>query len=697
MAHNPVKLQMINRKKILFIIIVLLNMLVLRYKISFAAEEKPPAVNELISKITYMYYQGDTGEALYLLGQEKEQLNRNQLLELAMLYAKNHDFFNANIIYNRILVNFPDDHKAMSGLSKCYLFNADIKKAEQLLQKITDLYPEDIEAIYYLGWCSEENKKYEKALSYYNQVLGRQAGYLPSLWRAAGIYEKLNDYSNAENYYLKIKAIDSSWTIILPRLAVIYEKQENWQKYFQIISKLTAVEPENKLWLAKLEQARKNLGRDYFAKLEERRSKEREATYTVTPVFGENIPIIGVSITQDKFSVNFKCSSGFQVIGQKDNKIFNLPDTKNRQFTLKPKNNRLCLFDERDKLLLDFEQDIMITPLEATSTIAIFDIKFGEGTFWAQTMDRNYRGQIKVALKNNKISVINRLNLEEYLYGVLPAEMISSSPVEALKAQAVLARTMAVYRKKHTPHKNDGFDFCSNVHCQSYRGVSAETEATNKAVDLTRGQIVLYNSSPIEAIYSNNCGGHTQNNIFGVKTNIPYLQGRVDASGISEFGDLLSPLALDDWLTNAPKDILCNREQADTANFRWEKIYSQEELSKVINKYYPIGSIKDIKLLGREKSLHLAKILLIGTKGRQEIAGELNIRKVLGGLRSSMFDYWLKFDAQKKPQFFIFYGGGWGHGVGLCQSGALTLAEKGYNSDFILRFYFRDIEVKKTY
>jgi len=136
-----------------------------------------------------------------------------------------------------------------------------------------------------------------------------------------------------------------------------------------------------------------------------------------------------------------------------------------------------------------------------------------QGEFWGRQEDRSYRGVIEVKAFASKVKAVNALSMEEYLYGVVPSEMSASWPLEALKAQAIAARSEAIHKLGR--HKEDGYDFCAEVHCQSYSGVERETAQTNMAVDETRGQVLCFEGKPIDAVYSSCCGGHTQDNIFG--------------------------------------------------------------------------------------------------------------------------------------------------------------------------------------
>ena len=140
---------------------------------------------------------------------------------------------------------------------------------------------------------------------------------------------------------------------------------------------------------------------------------------------------------------------------------------------------------------------------------------------------QSYRGGILLKANNsNKLTVINYLPMEEYLYGVVHREMNMQNPLEALKAQAVAARTFAVVSKDR--HMAEGFNVCATTHCQVYGGCKDEYPSTIKAVDETRGEIIRYRGEAAEIFYHKNSGGHTQNSEDEWSTFAPHLRGIKD-------------------------------------------------------------------------------------------------------------------------------------------------------------------------
>jgi stage II sporulation protein D len=275
--------------------------------------------------------------------------------------------------------------------------------------------------------------------------------------------------------------------------------------------------------------------------------------------------------------------------------------------------------------------------------------------------------------------------------------MPASWPKEALKAQAIAARSEAL--AKLDRHKDEGFDFCPEVHCQVYSGVENESDNTNQVVDQTRGLVLTYNNRPVDAIYSSCCGGNTQDNIFGDKEDFPYLCAVMDSLAKQNNPFPFSPYELDTWLKKPPQGLLCDiPEYAGNVNFRWIRIYSPEEISQMIAKLAPeLGEVKSILAVKRNKFGHIDILKIKGSKSSYLIKKESNIRKTLGGLRSTVFKIEAEYGKNKKPQQFVIYGAGWGHSVGMCQAGARGMADQGKNYKEILRHYFTGVDLEKKY
>ncbi|HOV72389.1 MAG TPA: SpoIID/LytB domain-containing protein [Candidatus Hydrogenedentes bacterium] len=306
--------------------------------------------------------------------------------------------------------------------------------------------------------------------------------------------------------------------------------------------------------------------------------------------------------------------------------------------------------------------------------------------FWKnQQKDRTYRGSLEIRIgPDAQLELYEHIALESYLAGVLPAEMPAGWPAEALKAQAVAARSEVV-AALGGKHALEGFDFCGNEHCRAYGGDNGRQKTTDDAVAATRGMVLVAEDRVVPAVFSANCGGWTEHNDT-VWSGPPNNALR----GVPDFPPKANPApngpeshGWAKWLKSTPAAYCAgNRE-----SFRWTKRMTAKELTDIVNKRYPVGPVRAIETGDRGVSGRLKWVKIIGTKKSEIVRKDLDIRLAFGGLNSAMF----MVEAQGRPgspDAFVFTGGGRGHGVGLCQDGARGMASAGATYSGILKHYF---------
>ncbi|WP_428073234.1 SpoIID/LytB domain-containing protein [Candidatus Avelusimicrobium aviculae] len=333
---------------------------------------------------------------------------------------------------------------------------------------------------------------------------------------------------------------------------------------------------------------------------------------------------------------------------------------------------------------------------EDAPTIIVRALMSGAGMTWASVDDKEYRGDLEI-LHNTSLNAlvpVNVLMLEEYLEGVISSEMPIPFPINALRAQAVLARTYAL--KHMGKHNAYGYDLCDTQNCQVYKGVSAESERGNASVESTMGEIMVYNKKPIEAVFSANCGGITQSAKEAGWFEHVYLH---PVSDYKDFDfDHLQPYHFKDLLQHAHDAYSRYDKNVSLAAYRWTRVVEEEDLRQVIRRKRrkDIGSITAIIPLRRGRSGYVNRVQVKGTKGSVILNKENVIRGNLGPgmLRSSYFIVQPNYE-NKKLKNFVFYGGGWGHGVGFCQTGAAGRAEAGQDYKTILYHYFPQAKLNK--
>lgn len=268
----------------------------------------------------------------------------------------------------------------------------------------------------------------------------------------------------------------------------------------------------------------------------------------------------------------------------------------------------------------------------------------GDGYVWIG--DRWYRGTTRLVRQGDGITAINHVNLENYLYSVVGAEAVASWPLEALKAQAVAARSYALYKSSEA--RNSLYDLDTTISTQVYKGLDSEYVTTHQAVNETAGQIMSHNGQVILAAFHSSSGGHTEN-VEDIWTSpLPYLRAVVDY-------DQQSPV------------------------FQWTKSFSTSEVSNAI------GGVGNIEMMIPEETTPHGRVVsmkVVGDRGTKIVSGA-EIRRVLD-LRSTLFRI------TNDGNNFIVYGRGFGHGLGLSQWGAYYLAKKGIQYSQILGHYYQN-------
>lgn len=336
---------------------------------------------------------------------------------------------------------------------------------------------------------------------------------------------------------------------------------------------------------------------------------------------------------------------------------------------------------------------LWFTPKKASETVTVTDVPTNTGGSQLDTglEDRRYWGAVYVTLDHDgSLVAANAVPEDKLLAGLVPAEMYPDSPQAALEAQAIAART-ELLQKIGRRNLTDPFLLCSTQQCQVYGGAGKEDPRTTKAVEATRGIVMLRDGGGmVDVRYSASCGGHTEDNeaIWGGDAD-PSLRGRTDdpKAGISRVTDD----NLDAFLDGG-KDAWCNQGKLVKGRFRWTERMRADELSTRIAVEYPeIGRIKGLTAKQRGVSGRIGVLTLKGEKGAVDVTGDLHIRRLLGGLKSTLFEI------KKDGDVFEFRGAGFGHGVGMCQMGAIGMASAGKARDKILGHYYRGTHLHRLY
>lgn len=274
---------------------------------------------------------------------------------------------------------------------------------------------------------------------------------------------------------------------------------------------------------------------------------------------------------------------------------------------------------------------------------------------------KRYRGLLEIYSEDKGLIVVNELPLEDYLVGLINCEISSQWPMEAVKAQAVVARTYAVYQKEM--RAGSPYHLESTVMDQVYEGSDIEDGRAARGVRETAGEVVTYNGKVIQSFFHSNCGGRTESadQVWG--SSVPYLQG-----------------------------VEC-RYCGEAPSARWETTLPLKKIDQLLrNAGLLTGSLKELRAGSRNRSGRLMSVTAVTSRGNQEIPA-VKLRKFIGYtvIKSTNFEIKMSSDD------ITFTGAGYGHGVGLCQWGAKNRSVDGFTYREIIQYYYPGVLLEKLY
>lgn len=431
-------------------------------------------------------------------------------------------------------------------------------------------------------------------------------------------------------------------------------------------------------------------------------------------------PILRVGIFLNQTEVNISGDGAFKIYNLKSNSL--ISEEHNKIVKLVPHDKGIEILEKGV-----YSGPIKVIPVGNTKIIIMFN-----------GQKYRYRGNIEIDIdkEHRKLNVINIISIEEYLYGVLKKEISPHWPKEALKAQAVAARTFAIFNMNKYIDK--GYNICASTNSQAYGGVNHEDPLTNKAVDETRGVIIAYKGKPINAVYHSDSGGHTEDseNVWG--SFLPYLR-----SVESKFEEKVSPPHHTWSYSINEKDLT---EKLQKQGYEINSVVSIEpvkksETGRASELVFTVDNVKvinmktndfrgligadlirstlfDIEAIGKESNIKedIEDKREIEDKKEQEGSikeileqkKDWTIKELLELMKKNKEEKEkekekeeevLKVEIVKSniPLTFIFSGSGNGHGVGMSQWGAYGMALQGYRYQDILKYYYQGINITKKY
>ncbi len=280
---------------------------------------------------------------------------------------------------------------------------------------------------------------------------------------------------------------------------------------------------------------------------------------------------------------------------------------------------------------------------------------------WIAAAGKKYRGDVSIHLKSTGLMAVNHLDVESYLYGVVPKEMSPLWEPQALMAQAIASRTFALYiRDKHAT-ADKLYDVEATTSSQVYGGFDAEKESARAAVDASRGMVLTYNGKLIISYFHASSGGQTESSLNVWSVDLPYLVSKEDSYSI---------------------------EQTDTP---WEFAVSYKDLTRIFCKSLGGKSVKQVIVLDKSPSGRIMNVLLTTDEKQVKLSGN-SFRLAVGpvSMKSTVCDM------TADSTGITLKGIGYGHGVGMSQHGAQRMALSGLACDAILKHYYKDVTIVRV-
>jgi stage II sporulation protein D len=346
---------------------------------------------------------------------------------------------------------------------------------------------------------------------------------------------------------------------------------------------------------------------------------------------------------------------------------------------------------------------LWLRPTDPADTITVAGVPTNSGgsQLTTGTEDRRYWGAVYVTLgSDGKLTAVNAISEDKLLAGLVPAEMFADAPAAALEAQAIAARTELLAKIGHRS-LTEPYLLCSSQQCQVYAGAGKEDPRTTKAVQKTRGIVMLRDGGGlVDARYSASAGGHTEDNeaIWG-GTPDPSLRGAIDTTdkSLAQTFATIDDHNLEAFLAAPSKTFVSGASKWGAKHFRWTVEVDSATLSKLIAVEFPnLGAVRALEPVRRSRAGRIGALRIVGVTTSTVVEGDLHLRRLLGGLKSTLFAVTANGPADA-PTSFTFRGAGFGHGVGMDQVGAIGMATAGKTHDDILGHYYRGSHLHRLY
>ncbi len=481
----------------------------------------------------------------------------------------------------------------------------------------------------------------------------------------------------------------------------IGENKDAWILYHHLL----ALDPGNGIFTKILKSIQKYLAEPPSQILPERRISRPFLTGDVSIEADVSSPTIRVALfcgekgrPHTMTRVYFMTNRSFKIVSHNGEVIRDAVAPYNQwQISFESENGLVEVRDTEDNIEYTSKEPFKIIPSSGSLGSILLKSAHFSNTVGFDSGDRELRGTVEVFPNPGGFKLVNETGVEDYLYGVVGRAMGGQSPMAAQEAEAVVARTTALWYKSLGRPNLEKTDICDSSACQSYRGVTSEMSRATKGVQKTLGEVLSYEGRVAKAEWNEDCGGFTEDGADYPDPALKHLASVADAP--TALISPASPAGLERWIHGFPPDSLFSNAAAVKQTFsRWVRIIPADFIRQRIKAFKDIGKIKRIQIDRRSKTGRILKITFIGAKGRWTADGFSQIQKALSphSLRSSLFTVTPVKDG-RFVQFFILWGAGTGSGLGLCKDGALGQASLGRDWRAILAQYFPNYQIQKAY
>ncbi|MFN2340461.1 MAG: SpoIID/LytB domain-containing protein [Halanaerobium sp.] len=663
--------------------------------LTMAQESNDRTINELFKFAKEAFYEANYQSAVNYYQQiiEISPFNLESRRNLAVIYNDRNELMAENEILLQTAILSNQDQDYLNLAVNFYELNNNLASNYILENKIDRENEEQnflYKKYYYLIKNNLDLNNYEKAEEYLMKITNLKVKQSDVYLLSAELNKKRANFKQAFNNYEAAYQANRGQTYLFKEMAEMLEKAGEEIEAYNYWQRTLSYG-----WFRELAYQKINHYQDKYPQLKPDEEDDKEAPEEINPfaleaswreveelIAQEEIQMLRIGLQENNEHLLFQYSAPFSVVY--DGKIIYRGEAE-ENYLLEVESDSLYISTEAEKIKLgSSELEYQIYSSQKNSSFYVYNINYGQGYFWQGSGNRQYRGNMIIKGEGSEFTLINQVELTPYLISVVPSEIYASWPAEALKAQAIAARSYTLSNLGR--HSSDGYDLCSSVHCAAYNGIMSEHPRTTEAVLSTQGETAVFEGQVIEAVFSSNSGGFTERSDQIWSADLPYLRGSNQMKN-ENYDFPLTPEKLQQWLVSAPESY---SKDFGSSNYRWqlrvpaEVIEYRSELNKItkieVNQRAQGGTITSLSLYNEEE------------EKRYSVS---QIRRVLGGLKSSRFYFDSHFDQNGHLKELYIYGSGWGHNLGLDQSASAGMGAAGWNYQEIIKHFYPGVEIKK--